>query len=440
LSKNEIIMKKFPGITLLFLLVMNALHLQAQSPEKPMSVGIFIYEGVEILDFSGPSEVFAATNGFRPFLVAMTKAPVTSQGFIQVTPQYSIEDCPPTDILVFPGGATNRLLGEEKLINWIAERSKTNQFMMSVCTGAALLSKAGLLDGKEATTFHGFIPQLQEMTPKAKIHSQTRFVDNGQVVTTAGVSAGIDGALHVVSRIKGEAAAKATAKYMEYDKWQPGEGKVIESAFLGDIRQLGLEEALKKHQGKPSGIQPLYYAGEMTNLAMELLDSKPAQSEAIFRMLIKTSQPTTTMYDGMGMAWKKMGKSAPPDSRSFLEKLAAGEIAWAKKTHQELLKSQPDWLLFTEEDLNSACYKMHTTGKTKAAIEGFKWITELYPTSPNAWDSLSEAYEIAGEHELAISASEQCLAKLPDSGYEESHRNNLAKISKERIGRLKDKR
>ncbi len=433
-------MKKFPEITLLFLLTMNAFSGQAQSAEKPLSVGIFIYEGVEILDFSGPAEVFAATNGFKPFLVAMTKAPLTSQGFIQVTPQYSIEDCPPTDILVFPGGATNRLLGEQNLINWIAERAKTNQFMVSVCTGAALLSKAGLLDGKEATTFHGFISQLQEMTPNAKIHSQTRFVDNGQVVTTAGVSAGIDGALHVVSRIKGEAVAKATAKYMEYDKWQPLEGKVIESAFLGDVRQLGLKPALKKHKGNPLSVQPLYYPGEMVNLANTLLDTKPEESEAIFRMLVKTSQPTTTMYDGIGMAWKKMGKAAPPDSRTFLEKLATGETAWAKQTHREVMKSNPDWLLFSENDLNSACYKMHTTGKTKAAIEGFKWITELYPASPNAWDSLSEAYEIAGEPALSISASEQCLAKLPGSGYGEGQKNNLEKISKERIGRLKDKR
>ncbi len=433
-------MKKFPEITLLFLLVMNALHLHAQTPEKPLSVGIFIYEGVEILDFSGPAEVFAATNGFKPFLVALTKAPVTSQGFIAVTPQYSIEDCPPTDILVFPGGATNHLLGEENLITWIAERAKTNQFMMSVCTGAALLSKAGLLDGKEATTFHGFISQLQQMTPKAKIHSQTRFVDNGQVVTTAGVSAGIDGALHVVSRIKGETAAKATAKYMEYDKWQPREGKVIESAFLGDVRKLGIEPALKKHKAGANGVQPLYYPGELANLAIELLDAKPAESEAIFRTLIKTVQPTTAMYDGIGMAWKKMGKAAPPDSRTFLEKLAAGDVAWAKQTHEELIKSQPDWLLFNENDLNSASYKLFAASKTKAAIEGFKWITELYPASANAWDSLSEAYEIAGEPALAISASEQCLAKLPDSGYGEGQKNNLEKISKERIGRLKDKR
>lgn len=433
-------MKKFFEITQLFLLIMNVLFLQAQSPEKPLSVGIFIYEGVEILDFSGPSEVFGSTDGFKPFLVALKKEPLFSQGFIKVTPQYSIEDCPPTDILLFPGGSTETLLDEQKLIDWIKERSKTTQFMMSVCTGAALLSKAGLLDGKEATTFYGFIPGLQDMTPNATILKNTRFVDNGHVITTAGVSAGIDGALHVVSKIKGEAAARATAQYMEYDKWQPRDGKVNETAFISDVRQLGLEGALKKHKHEPVGLQPLYYPGEMANLAMEMLDSKPAQSEALFLWLIKTSQPTAAMYDGIGMAWKKMGKSAPPDSRSFLEKLAAGEIAWAKKTHEELIKFNPEWILFKEEDINLASYQMLRTGKTKEAIEGFKWNTALYPTSANAWDSLSEAYEATGETALAIAASEQCLAKLPGSGYGEGQKNNLAKISKERIDRLKDKR
>ncbi|MBK9492239.1 MAG: hypothetical protein IPO07_28210 [Haliscomenobacter sp.] len=88
--------------------------------------------------------------------------------------------------------------------------------------------------------------------------------------------------------------------------------------------------------------------------------SQARRKRSYFRTLIKTVQPTTAMYDGIGMAWKKMGKAAPPDSRTFLEKLAAGDVAWAKQTHEELIKSQPDWLLFNENDLNSACYKMHT--------------------------------------------------------------------------------
>ncbi len=433
-------MKKIFEITLLFLLITNGLLL-AQSAKKPLSVGIFIYEGVEILDFSGPSEVFGSTDGFKPFLVAYKKEPLTSQGFITVTPQYSIEDCPPTDILVFPGGATGNLLGEQKLIDWIKERSESTQFMMSVCTGAALLSKAGLLEGKEATTFHGFISRLQEMTPNATILRNTRFVDNGHVLTTAGVSAGIDGALHLVSKIKGEDAAKATARYMEYDKWQPLDGKVNETPFIIEVRKSGPEEAMKKYASKPAGLQPLYYPGEMTNLAMELLDDKPAQSEAIFRWLIKNSQPTPAMYDGVGMAWKKMGKTAPIKSSAFIEKLAGGDISWAKQTHQELQKSHPDWLLFTEEDINAACYKMASAGKKKEALDGFKWNTELYPASANAWDSLAEGYEKMGEPALAVTASEKCLGKLPNSRYDEQRKALLAKISKERIERLKgDKR
>lgn len=432
-------MKSISRFSLLLLLGMAfGFSSQAQTPEKPLSVGIFVYPGVEILDFSGPSEVFASTVGFKTFTVSLTKEPLLSQGFITVTPQYSIDDCPPTDILVFPGGNTGPLQKDPKLIDWIRQRSDNTQFMVSVCTGAALLSKAGLLDGQEATTWHGFIPELQRMTPKAKVHNDTRFVDNGHVITTAGVSAGIDGALHVVSRIKGEPVAHATAFYMEYDKWKPREGKVIESPFLQSVRKDGIAVALKNHPATPGSLQPLFYEGEMTNLANDLLAEKPAQSEAIFQHLIKTLPPTAIYYDGLGAAWKKQGRPAPIDSRTFIEKLRAGEVAWAKKTQREVAGAFPGWLLFIEEDVNLAGYNLLGNKKTKEAMEVFRWNTELYPASANAWDSLAEAYEAAGENTSAVAASEQCLVKAGQS--KPANQALLEKISKERIERLKAKR
>ncbi|HMQ60359.1 MAG TPA: DJ-1/PfpI family protein [Flavilitoribacter sp.] len=430
-------MKRSIEITLLFLFLLNGLAVSAQQAEKPLSVGIFIYPGVEILDFSGPSEVFGSTQGFKPFLVAFKKEPLVSQRFITVTPQYSIEDCPPTDVLVFPGGNTGPMMDEPELIEWIRERAKTTQFMVSVCTGAGLLSKAGLLDGKEATTFHGFINNLQKMTPKATIHAGTRFVDNGQVITTAGVSAGIDGALHVVSRVKGEDVARATARYMEYDKWRPGEGKVIESGFLADIRKAGLEQALKNHTASENGIQPLYYQGEMINLAADLAGSDPAESANLYQWLIKKEGPTPAFYDGLGAAWKKMGKKAPIDHKTFLEKLNAGEVDWAKRTAAEVAKAYPDWMLYNEEDINQAGYNLYYAEKQQDAVAALKWNTELFPESANAWDSLSEAYEATGQNELAIKAGEKCLAKLPQSAYDENRKANLTKASKERLERLK---
>jgi transcriptional regulator GlxA family with amidase domain len=194
---------------------------------KALNVAIFIHEGVELLDFAGPGEVFASSPGFNVFTVAASVEPIVCQGFVKITPQFTIANCPRPDVIVLPGGATNIPMGNKDVIDWLRNAVPKTQVTLSVCTGAGLLSKAGQLDGKTVTTFHNYIDALQEITPKAKVIRNTRFVDNGLIITTAGVSAGIDGALHVVSKIKGLAAAKATAEYMEYDKWKPEEGLII---------------------------------------------------------------------------------------------------------------------------------------------------------------------------------------------------------------------
>jgi transcriptional regulator GlxA family with amidase domain len=416
-----------------------ALSLHAQSSAKPLSVGIFVYPGVEILDFSGPAEVFAATNGFEPFVVALTAEPVISQGFVKITPQYSIDNCPPTDILVFPGGGTSNVIGEERMIQWIKDRAKSTQVMMSVCTGAALLSEAGLLEGKEVTTWYGFIPELQKRTPEATVLANTRFVDNGQIVTTAGVSAGIDGALHVVSRIKGRDVAKATAKYMEYDKWKPDEGKIIESPFMQTVREKGIHAAVRQHPVNKNNIQPQFYRGELINLAMSMTETNPSESEAIFKWLIKSTDGDPSLYDGLGMVWKKMGKATPVDRQTFISKLGAGDVVWAKETWQETMKEYPDWRLFTEDDINVTGYRLLQNGELKSAIDVFKWNTELFPASPNTWDGLADAYEASGDTGRAISASEECLAKLSLPGYSGDQKALLTKLSNERIARLKEK-
>jgi transcriptional regulator GlxA family with amidase domain len=197
-----------------------------------MNVALFIYDGVEILDFGGPGEVFAAArNGgehaFNVYTVAADAEPILSQGFITITPQYTIADCPTPDIIVLPGGDQRQSAADPRVIGWLQGVSEQAEVVMSVCTGAMLLSRAGLLDGKEATTWYGAIERLRDATPKATIHADTRFVDNGQIVTTAGVSAGIDGALHVVARLLGMDAAQNAARYMEYDKWAPEDGLIV---------------------------------------------------------------------------------------------------------------------------------------------------------------------------------------------------------------------
>lgn len=213
--------------TLLFLTIFGTF---SQSPEKPLKVAIFIYEGAEMLDFVGPTEVFGNAEGFEVFTVAISKDIVSPfpQKMLKITPNYSIDDCPKPDILVLPGGTTTNIMFEnQKLIDWIKEVDKTATLTMSVCTGAALLSKAGILDNKKATTHWGVVSHLQKLTPKAEILKNTRFVSDGKLLTTAGVSAGIDGALFAVQKIKGEAEAQRVATLMEYDYWKPDMGLVV---------------------------------------------------------------------------------------------------------------------------------------------------------------------------------------------------------------------
>ncbi len=199
--------------------------------EQVKNVAIFIHNGVEILDFSGPGEVFAATHtdkgAFNVYTVSLSTEPIVSQGFVKIIPEYALEDAPAPDIIVLPGGNTGAVSSNSKLLDWIRAVEPDLEVALSVCTGAFILQQAGLLDGLKATTWHGAIDRLKESATKTEILENTRWVDNGKIITTAGVSAGIDGALHVVSKIFGIEAAQATARYMEYDKWKPGEGLTV---------------------------------------------------------------------------------------------------------------------------------------------------------------------------------------------------------------------
>jgi transcriptional regulator GlxA family with amidase domain len=190
--------------------------------------GILIFEDVEVLDFCGPFEVFSVTrlseerrreepSPFHPFLIAETKAPVITTGGMKVLPDYDLDSCPALDVLVIPGGwGTRKEMQNQRLLNWIAGRSREIETLTSVCTGALLLGQAGLLEGKRATTHWRSLDWMQEIFPKTTVEKQLHFVEDGALLTSAGISAGIDMALRVVVRYFGEAVARATAKHMEY--------------------------------------------------------------------------------------------------------------------------------------------------------------------------------------------------------------------------------
>jgi transcriptional regulator GlxA family with amidase domain len=187
------------------------------------NVAIFIFDEVEVLDFAGPLEVFAVADKlqggetFNVFTVAETPGTVRADHGLKVVPNYTLENCAAPDVLIIPGGiGTRPLLGKPALLEWLRVKTKRAELVMSVCTGALLLAKAGLLDGQRVTTHHSALDLLRDLAPGATVDPSARFHDNGKIVTAAGISAGIDCSLHVVSRLLGETAATATAEHMEY--------------------------------------------------------------------------------------------------------------------------------------------------------------------------------------------------------------------------------
>jgi len=191
---------------------------------RTRNVAIVIFDDVEVLDFCGPFEVFSATAEmiqpapFNVYTVAETRRPVIAINGLSVNPAYALSDCPPPDILLVPGGnGTRKQIKNAVLLDWIKQRAGEVELLLSVCTGALVLGKAGLLDGLVATTHHSALALLKEVAPKATVTDTQRIVDNGKIIVSAGISAGIDMSLHVVQKLLGKALAAETAAYMEYD-------------------------------------------------------------------------------------------------------------------------------------------------------------------------------------------------------------------------------
>jgi putative intracellular protease/amidase len=192
----------------------------AQAQRQRKRAAILIFDGVQIIDYTGPYEVFGQA-GFEVFTVAVTADAITTAMGMKVTPSYTLDDSPEPDVIIIPGGNVTRAQNDAKIIKWIQESEKEADHVLSVCNGAFILAKTGLLDGKTATTFYGLIDGLRALAPNTTVVTDKRYVDNGKIITTAGLSSGIDGSLYVVSKLLGKARAQMAALNMEYN-WQPG--------------------------------------------------------------------------------------------------------------------------------------------------------------------------------------------------------------------------
>lgn len=200
----------------------------------PLVVGILIFDQVELLDVAGPFEVFSTTHfvneqsknkkkssssspAFRVMLVAEKLDQILTIGGLRLSPDVSFGTCPKLDLLIVPGGwGTRKEVKNDNLVKWIASKSADTKITASVCTGSSLLGKAGLLDGRESTTHFQAFDFLRQSAPNTKIREDVLFTLTEPVFTSAGVSAGIDLALCIVSHFLGTEVGMATARHMEY--------------------------------------------------------------------------------------------------------------------------------------------------------------------------------------------------------------------------------
>jgi len=188
-----------------------------------MKIGIYIYDQAEVLDFSGPFEVFSTasrvcleSNPFDVFLISELGKNVIARAGYQVISDYGIHNHPELDVLIVVGGVHNDEIKKPNVIEWIAKQAHKTAMVASVCTGVFLLAKAKVVLLQKVTTHWEDVGDLRTLFPKLNVIENVRWVDDGKIVTSGGISAGIDMSLHLVSKLHSLALAEATAKQMEF--------------------------------------------------------------------------------------------------------------------------------------------------------------------------------------------------------------------------------
>ena len=191
---------------------------ESQIPRyKQLTAGMLLFDNADIMDVTGPWSVLVH-NGVRVISFAKTKDPVSIGGSMELKPDFTLDNLPDVDILIFPGGGLSESNpGDEAIQKFIKEKADDTEVLVSVCSGAFFLAESGLLDGQVATTFSSLIPRLEQNYPEIKVVNNVKYTDNGKIVTTAGLSSGIDGAFHVISKFRGQGGVQDVANHMEYE-------------------------------------------------------------------------------------------------------------------------------------------------------------------------------------------------------------------------------
>ncbi len=258
------------------------------APRK--TVAVLLFPGVQIIDYTGPWEVFGQAN-WNVFTVAKTDELLETAMGMQVKPHYSFEDAPEADFLLVPGGNVQH--NDEEIQQWLKQQAKEKEQILSVCNGAYHLGAAGLLDGKQATTFAPLIPGLSQVAPKAEVLSDVRWTDNGKILTSAGLSSGIDAAIYLVSKYQGLGNAQRIATHLEYD-WSPDKGFV--RASLADMHLQGFGQFINQFDR-----EWLRYEGDQNEWYIEVAVDTELSSQELMKVIEFQAKK--------GYEWRRKGQN-----------------------------------------------------------------------------------------------------------------------------------
>jgi putative intracellular protease/amidase len=279
-----------------------------QQKAAARNLAILIFDGVQIIDYTGPYETFGHVHdgdnhAFNIYTVSEKTDAITTSMGMSVNPRYSFENAPKPDVLLIPGGDVRGQLANPTVIKWVQDKANDAEIVLSVCNGAFILAKTGLLDGLEATTTAGLIPRLRQAAPKVKVVDDRRFVDNGKFITAAGLSSGIDGALHVIERLYGRGTAQMAALGMEYN-WDP-DSKYVRAALADKYMRFNYD--VKVIDG---GWKPLSRAGSTDQWENKWAVATESSAADVLDS-VNNANANNKTYDGQpGVKWVRADKQS----------------------------------------------------------------------------------------------------------------------------------
>lgn len=243
-------------LALAFIVAWFALAPAANADEARTRVAILMFDGVQIIDFAGPYEVFGQA-GFDVFTVSATGARVTTSMKLKVDVDHSFATAPQADILLIPGGHVDDAEQDQRTLAFLKKQAAGADQVLTVCTGSFILAATGLLDGKVATTFHNSFELFEQRYPAVEVVRDRRWAEAGKLVTSAGLSSGIDAAIHVVANVRGLDAARTVASNLEY-QWEPGERDGYIRGLMADMHMrypaaMTLPEGTRIHKLRSMG-------------------------------------------------------------------------------------------------------------------------------------------------------------------------------------------